>query len=30
MTMQTALAYEGDDLRVRNPGCLVHLLISVE
>ena len=30
MTMQTAFAYEGDDLRVRNRGCLMHLLISVE
>ncbi len=30
LTMKTALPYEGDDLCVRNRGCLVHLLVSIE
>jgi len=30
LPMQTALPYEGDDISMRNRGCLVHLLVSVE
>jgi hypothetical protein len=28
--MQTALPYEDDDISMRNRGCLVHLLVSIE
>lgn len=30
LTIHTALPYEGDDISMRNRGCLVHLLVSVE
>ena len=30
LTMQTALPYEDDDISMRNQGCLVHLLVSIE
>jgi hypothetical protein len=30
LTMQTALPYEGDDISMRNRGCLVHLRVSIE
>ena len=30
LTMQTARPYEGDHLSMRNRGCLVHQLLSIE
>src|SRR5512142_1021098 len=30
LTMQKPLAYESDDISMRNRACLVHLLVSIE